>query len=42
MFFSKNNEVPRIMGMEQIQKLNVRFLPCPQLKADVEKEYGGL
>ena len=24
------------VGMEQIHKLNVRFLPCPQLKAEVE------
>lgn len=33
------------MGMEQIQKLNVRFLPCPQLKADVESvtlEFDGI
>ena len=24
------------VGMEQLHKLNVRFLPCPQLKAEVE------
>ena len=24
------------VGMEQFHKLNVRFLPCPQLKAEVE------
>ena len=24
------------VGVEQINKLNVRFLPCPQLKAEVE------
>lgn len=33
------------VGMEQIQKLNVRFLPCPQLKADVESvtlEFDGI